>query len=98
MPDDDVTMKRLLRLEEEVDTLRDRMAASSPALALDAVASLRADSADRFERLTARVDTGFARMGEGFARMEERLSRVDECFAALDARLVELLRAVKARS
>jgi hypothetical protein len=58
MSDDEITMKRLLRLEEEVDTLRERVA-TSPTVALDAVASLRSDSAERFERLTARMDERF---------------------------------------
>lgn len=59
MSDDEITMKRLLRLEEEVDELRERVTAASPTLALDAVASLRSDSAERFERLTARMDERF---------------------------------------
>ncbi len=73
-------LARVAALEFAVDTLRGKLAANdaAPAVALDALGAMRADSAGRFDRLEARFDRLEQVVLETGRTIDERFKGVQE--------------------
>jgi uncharacterized coiled-coil protein SlyX len=86
MADDDLTARRVLRLEERLDQLEERIA-TTPVLALDAIAAMRADTAARFEGLEGRFNRLEQRVDQRFDRLEARLGAMEQILSSIAEKL-----------
>jgi predicted transcriptional regulator len=85
--DDEITARRVLRMEERLDQLAERVATTAPTVALDALAAMRADSAARFERIEGQVAAGFQETTRRFDRIEAGLTAIEQLLSSVAAKL-----------
>ena len=74
---DELLARRILALEERIERV-ETSGLSTQRVILDALADLRRDTADRFERLERRFEERFGSIEERFGSIEMRFGSVEQ--------------------
>ena len=90
---DELLARRILALEERIERVETSGPPTTQTVILDALAELRGDSADRFDRMDRRLDG----MDQRFDRMDQRFDRIDQRLDGMEQRFNQRFEALEGR-